>query len=189
MNSSTRKISCIILAGGEGKRAGGADKGLILYEGKPLIEHVIDSVKGQVDDIIISANRNTDLYKQYTVKVYIDESPGYCGPLAGIAACLSRCDHELILIVACDMPALPGNLVDRLVTGMRSNSISIATVGEHHQLAMLVQRDLVDSIQQQLDENQLKLIQWVKSVAFTPVSFDDTPGAFLNLNELSGSGR
>lgn len=187
--NNNRQVSCIILAGGEGKRAGGADKGLIPYQGKPLIEHVIDAVKNQVDDITISANRNIDIYKRYTSNIFIDDSPEYRGPLAGIAACLNYCNHELVLIVACDMPALPGSLVGRLVAEKKDNSVSIATVGEHHQLAMVVQRSLADSIRQQLDNNQLKLIQWVRSVAFTPVNFDDFPGAFLNLNVLTDTDR
>ena len=60
MNSNPKQFSCIILAGGEGKRAGGSDKGLLLYKEKPLIEHVINTIKFQVDDIVISANRNID---------------------------------------------------------------------------------------------------------------------------------
>ena len=179
------QFSCIILAGGLGKRAGGADKGLILYKNRPLIEHVIDAVSPQVDDIIISANRNTETYKKYTSSVITDESPEYRGPLAGIAACLPYCKHEHALIVACDTPALPANLVERLAADIHNNSIDIATVGGHHQLAMIVSKDLVDSIKQQLGKNQLKLIQWVKSVNYSPVSFDDNPEAFVNLNELA----
>ena len=80
-------ISCIILAGGEGKRVGGLDKGLVSYKNRPLIEHVIDNVHSQVDDIIISANRNIKKYNQYAAKVLNDSASDYRGPLAGIAAC------------------------------------------------------------------------------------------------------
>ncbi|MCK4675972.1 MAG: NTP transferase domain-containing protein, partial [Gammaproteobacteria bacterium] len=52
MNASTQKYSCIILAGGEGKRVDGQDKGLINYNKQPLIQHVIKQVKPQVDEII-----------------------------------------------------------------------------------------------------------------------------------------
>jgi len=185
MNSNSMQYSCIILAGGEGKRAGGSDKGLLPYKDRPLIEHVFNTIKIQVDDIIISANRNIDSYEQYTNKVINDFSDNYRGPLAGIAACLLHCKHELVLVVACDMPALPANLVDRLAAGIQNTSICIATVNKHHQLAMLVKRDLLESIQQQLNDNQLKLIQWVKSVSYATVSFDDIPDAFTNLNRLN----
>ena len=185
MNSSSIQFSCIILAGGEGKRAGGSDKGLLPYKDRALIEHVIDTVKFQVDDIIISANRNIDLYKQYTNKVINDFSDNYHGPLAGITACLPHCKHEIVLVVACDMPNLPDKLVDRLTENLQNNSICIATVKNHHQLAMIIRKNLFDSIQQHLDKNQLKLIQWVESVQYATVSFDDMPDAFTNLNHLN----
>lgn len=185
MSDISKNISCIILAGGEGKRVGGSDKGLILYKNKPLIEHVFDVIKLQVDDIIISANRNINAYAQYANHVIKDSSENYRGPLAGIAACITHCKHELVLVVACDMPALPANLVDRLSAGIQNKSICIATVDRHHQLAMLMKRNLIESIQQQLKNNQLKLIQWVESVPYNTISFDDIPRAFINLNSLS----
>ena len=77
-------ISCIILAGGEGKRVGGLDKGLVSYKNRPLIEHVIHTLQNQVDDIIISAIRNIKKYNQYTATVFNDSASDYRGPLAGI---------------------------------------------------------------------------------------------------------
>ena len=194
MDKSVTFVSCIILAGGRGKRAGGLDKGLLRYEkktgenktanNKPLIEHVIDTVKNQVDDIVISANRNIESYKLYSANVIGDSSEDYRGPLAGIAACLKHCKHELVLVVACDMPYLPNDLVTRLISEIQNNSISIATVDKHHQLALIIKSNLLDSAQQHLDNNQLKLIQWVESVPYNTVSFDDRPDAFVNLNHL-----
>jgi len=67
-------ISCIILAGGEGKRVDYSDKGLINFHNKPLVAHVIASIEGQVDDIVISANRNTDQYKLFSLTVISDLS-------------------------------------------------------------------------------------------------------------------
>ena len=184
MNNESTRVSCIILAGGQGKRVGGADKGLILYNNKPLIEHVFDAIKPQVDDIVISANRNIESYKSYSAKVTGDSTEGYQGPLAGIAACLKYCKHELVLVVACDMPNLPGNLVTRLISEINNNSFSIATVDNHHQLALIIKGNMIDSVQQRLKNKQLKLIRWVESFSYHMVSFDDMPDAFTNLNKL-----
>jgi molybdenum cofactor guanylyltransferase len=185
MSNNTHQFSCIILAGGEGKRANGMDKGLITYNDKPLIEYVIDAVSLQVDDIVISANRNIDSYQQYSDSVISDTSDYYRGPLAGIAASLPHCRHEVVLVVACDMPSLTDDLVARLAVDIDDKSICIASVGEHHQLAMVIKKDLLESIQQRLDNDRLKLIEWVESVPYSTVSFDDIPQAFTNLNELS----
>jgi molybdopterin-guanine dinucleotide biosynthesis protein A len=185
MNRTPDKISCIILAGGRGKRAGGADKGLITYKGKPLIRYVIDKMGLQTDEIIISANRNLDVYSQYTNKVISDSIDGYQGPLSGIASCLSHCKYERVLIVACDMPSLPDDLAARLNEKLQDNAISIATVNHHHQLALLIKNNLSDSIQSRVNNNQLKFIEWVESLSHATVNFDDEADAFRNLNIIT----
>jgi len=184
MVNEPTSLSCIILAGGRGSRAGGADKGLLPYKGKPLIEHVIESVSPQVDDIIISANRNIEQYHLYLNKVVRDNDDDYRGPLSGITSCLPHCSHELVLIVACDMPALPGDLVQRLLASIGNNAVCIATVDNQHQLALLIHKNLVDSLQQQLDKKQLSLISWVQSLPYATTSFDDATEKFANLNTL-----
>ena len=85
------------------------------------------------------------------------------------------------------MPNLPGNLVTHLISEIQNNSISIATVDRHHQLALIINSNMLDSVQQRLKNNQLKLIQWVESVPYNTVSFDDIPAAFVNLNHLNSS--
>lgn len=184
MNTTATQYSCIILAGGEGKRAGGLDKGLLVYENTPLIEHVINTVKPQVDDIVISANRNVEQYRQYGYQVVPDLTQGFQGPLAGIAAALACCKHDWVLVVACDMPRLPKNLVALLASRLQTESLAIASVHNHHQLAMLINKNLASSLKQQLDSNQLKLIRWIESLPHVIVPLDDLADAFLNLNKL-----
>jgi len=184
MNSSAKQVSCIILAGGEGRRVHGQDKGLVLFNDRPLIAHAIAAVNKQCDDIVISANRNIESYQQYADTVISDTSDSYRGPLAGIAACLPYCRHEHILVIACDMPALPAMLVERLAADADVYPVCIASVDDHHQLAMIIHHSLLPSIRQSLDNEQLKLITWVRSLPYTTVSFDDMPAAFANLNRL-----
>lgn len=184
MQNEATQLSCIILAGGRGTRAGGADKGLMPYKGRRLIEHVIEQVAPQVDDIIISANRNTGEYRRYSDKVIADNDDDYRGPLSGIISCLPHCSQELVLIVACDMPALPEDLVERLLATIDSNAICIATIDDQHQLALLIHKDLANSLQQHLDKEQLSLIRWVESLPYSTASFDGDTDKFANLNTL-----
>ena len=173
------QVSCIILAGGEGKRVGGVDKGLVTYKNTPLIEHVLTSIKPQVDEIIISANRNIDTYEKYGYKVISDTSDDYRGPLAGIAAALPYCTNEWVLVVPCDMPFLPGNIVEKL-SAEKKQSISIVESNSKMQLVFLLHTRLQASIQQSLDNNQLRLMQWVKSHQPAIINFSDD--AFKNFN-------
>jgi len=81
----------VILAGGLARRMNGQDKGLIEYQGKPLIEYILPDFLAQVDHCIISANRNIPQYQAYGYPVYTDEIGDYAGPLAGIATALRHC--------------------------------------------------------------------------------------------------
>lgn len=58
------KIFALILAGGQGSRMGGVDKGLVQWHNKALIDHVIEKIRPQVSHIAISANRNLESYAQ-----------------------------------------------------------------------------------------------------------------------------
>jgi len=199
MNTNATKPDCIILAGGEGKRMNGEDKGLVLYKNTPLIESVINKIKPQVDNIIVSANRNIEHYKKLGYPVVTDSTSNqennkniYQGPMAGIATALPLCKNEWVFIIACDMPLISDTIVSQLEnsldihnlqTGNRDNqtTIAIAEVNKKFQLAMLLNKNLLSSIQLSLKNDQLKLMQWVTSNNISPVSFS-TENEFRNIN-------
>ncbi|NOQ87768.1 MAG: molybdenum cofactor guanylyltransferase [Gammaproteobacteria bacterium] len=181
VTKTDKKISCIILAGGKGKRVGGVDKGLLEYKNKPLIAHIINTIAPQVDDIIISANRNIERYKNYAKKVISDESAEYLGPLAGIDAALPHCGHDWVLVVACDTPFLPADIIDKFLLKQTDSNLYIAESGNKLQLVLLLHKTLHDSIKHSLHEGQLRLMQWVKSQQPETVNFQDST-AFKNFN-------
>ena len=76
---SKKEISVVILAGGQGSRMGGKDKGLIKFRKLPLIAHVVNIVKPKVNRILISANRSLDEYSEYG-EVISDDLTGFQGP-------------------------------------------------------------------------------------------------------------
>lgn len=76
-------ISCIILSGGRATRMGGVDKGLVSLQQKPLIQHVIERLTPQVDEILINANREFEQYQTFGLPVLQDSHEKFIGPLAG----------------------------------------------------------------------------------------------------------
>ncbi len=110
MISPAEKFSAIILAGGKGRRVNGQDKGLIEYNNKTLIKHVIDAVTPLSHEIVISANRNIAAYEDYGYPVITDADDDYRGPLAGIAAALQHCSNNYVFITPCDMPLLTSDV-------------------------------------------------------------------------------
>ena len=88
-------ISAIILSGGRATRMNGVDKGLVLLQNKPLIAHVIERLKPQVDEIFINANREIATYEAFGLPVLQDENAEFIGPLAGFSLGLQHAKHEL----------------------------------------------------------------------------------------------
>lgn len=181
MSESSERFSCIILAGGEGKRVGGVDKGLIEYQNKPLVEHVINAVNPQVNELVISANRNTTRYKNYSNKVISDDSQHYLGPLAGINAALPHCTHDRILVVPCDTPFLPGDIISQFLSTRNDARLYIAEANNKLQPVMLIHKTLHNSLSHSLENNELRLMFWVKSQRPEIIKFPDAT-AFKSFN-------
>lgn len=77
-------ITGVVLAGGKARRMGGADKGLLELDGKPLWRHVADTLALQVETVVVNANRHRDIYQQSGLKVIPDSLADFPGPLAGM---------------------------------------------------------------------------------------------------------
>lgn len=175
------KTSCIILAGGKGERMDGDDKGLKLYRSKRLIEHVIDRIAPQVDEIIISANRNLAEYSKLGCTVIHDKNKSFDGPLAGIASALPHCRHQWVLIIPCDMPDLPDDLVASLLQHINTAPLIAVRSNDKLQLIFLMHISLVTSINEFLADNQRTVMRWVDAIGSHIVDMDNE-NYFHNIN-------
>ncbi len=174
----------MILAGGQGIRLGGIDKGLTPYRGRPLIEWVIQAIQPQVEELLINANRNLDRYATYGVRVIPDMTKEFLGPLAGLQAGLQSAAHEWVLTIPCDTPALPENLVDRLKPRALQPNVEIvvaATAGGWHPTIALYRKSLAQDLGRFIAQGERRVKDWIRSRAHEVVSFD-SPAAFANLN-------
>ena len=175
------KVSAVILAGGRATRMGGSDKGLVEFNGCALIEHVIERIAPQVDDVIISANRNLDRYANYGYRVVVDSIEGFAGPLAGLAAGIRATQSEQVLCVACDMPELPEDLVPRLRAALGAHDAAVAATSEGLQAVVaLYRRNVLPRLETWLAEGNRKVGSWLDSLDYAKVMFDEQ--AFVNLN-------
>jgi molybdopterin-guanine dinucleotide biosynthesis protein A len=66
-------VSAIILAGGQANRMGGAGKGLVRLQNKPLVQHVIERLAPQVDEVLINANLEIEQYTAFDLPILKDE--------------------------------------------------------------------------------------------------------------------
>ncbi|VAW59368.1 Molybdopterin-guanine dinucleotide biosynthesis protein MobA [hydrothermal vent metagenome] len=130
-------ITWLILAGGRGQRMNGIDKGLMHWQQKPMIEHVINHLNAPPEKIIISANRNLTEYKHYAQKVISDPLDNFQGPLAGILCAMQTCATPYLLCVPCDSPSPPQNMLENLWECMQSQNRTSAICHDGERLQPL----------------------------------------------------
>jgi molybdopterin-guanine dinucleotide biosynthesis protein A len=106
--------SILLLAGGRGQRMGGQDKGLLQWQGEPLIAHLHRKTRALTDDLIISCNRNPQQYAPYADRLVHDDEGDFPGPLAGIRAGLKAARHAQLMILPCDVPRIDAALLQSM---------------------------------------------------------------------------
>lgn len=180
-------ISALILSGGRATRMNGVDKGLVHLQQKPLIQHVIERLTSQADEILINANREFPTYKAFGYCVLQDEVEDFPGPLAGFSLGLQHAKHKYLLTVPCDSPLLPLNLATRLLTALIENNADIAVAvsdGKTHPVFSLCKRTLLPSLTEYLQQGERRVSAWQKIQHYIEVDFSDCHEAFTNLNTL-----
>ena len=187
-------IHGIILAGGKASRMNGVDKGLQLLHSRPLVEHVLERLAPQVKTITISANRNISEYEKFQHDVIPDQATYYQGPMAGIATAMSHIRKtaaidDWVILSPCDTPMLATNLVQRLTAGVtlphQQHSALLPFDGKHRQtLFSILPLQLTDSIQDAVNENRLKVTDWLMSTQPLIKDLSDIADSFTNINTL-----
>jgi molybdopterin-guanine dinucleotide biosynthesis protein A len=178
-------VTGVILAGGQGSRMGGVDKGLQLFRGKPMAAHAVERLAPQVDELLINANRNPEAYARFGHRVIADEIEGFAGPLAGFERGLAHASGDLVVTVPCDSPFLPADLVARLHAGLEAAGadLAVAKTGDQaHPVFSLMKRGVHESLRQFLSSGQRKIDKWYAALDVVEVPFDDEAEAFLNIN-------
>jgi molybdopterin-guanine dinucleotide biosynthesis protein A len=180
----TARVAAVVLAGGQGRRMGGVDKGLIEYRGRPLIEWSLAALAPQVDELVVSANRNLETYAAYGYRVLPDTLPDYPGPLAGVLAAFDGVKADWLLVAPCDTPHLPADLAARLLAAARQANAVLAVAQDAarvHHSCFVVRTDQRDNLAAYLARGERAVRHWQTGLASTTVHFD--AACFANVNQ------
>ena len=160
-------VTGIILAGGAGRRMGGADKGWLDWQGKPLIEQAIAILHGDCTDIVISANRNMDRYAQWGYRVVSDLQADFQGPLMGLAAGMHAATQAWVASIPVDSPCLPQDIVRRMWRAKGGHDLVVVRSADHwHAVICLCRRDLLVDLQRYLDGGGRRAQGWFRDLSF-----------------------
>lgn len=185
MNSVTVKITGVILAGGQGRRMGGVDKGLRVLRGRPMVQWVIERFAPQVDEVLVNANQNLGTYAGFGYRVIPDRIGGFAGPLAGLQRGLVEARHDLVATVPCDSPFLPHDLIARLYSAVAQHGAEVAvakTGNQPHPVFCLCRKRVLPGLTAFLAGGGRKIDAWYATLQVAEVPFDDEAAAFSNIN-------
>ena len=197
-------ISAMILAGGRGARMGGADKGLQNFNGTPLALHCLLRLQmqsgGPMAQAMVNANRNLAAYESFGIAVWPDVVGDFAGPLAGFLTGLERCETPLLMVLPCDSPLFPLDLVERLAVAMHREDADIAMVSapetdstghtamRPQPVFSLMRIELMESLSDFIQQGGRKIdaLTALHKTVLVPFNLPhDDPRAFANANTLA----
>ncbi len=165
----------VILAGGQARRMGGRDKGLLRLGGVAMIEHLAARLSPQLDHLALSANGDPQRFAWLGLPVLADAEPGF-GPLAGIARGLAWAQGrgcDALLTVPCDTPFVPDNLLARLCP---APAVAMSGKRLHHAVA-LWPIDCGGRLRTYLRVSERRSIRdFARTLAIRPIDFDAEEG-------------
>ncbi|MEM1102352.1 MAG: molybdenum cofactor guanylyltransferase MobA [Pseudomonadota bacterium] len=180
----------VILAGGQARRMGGGDKGLLKLGDGCLLDHVIDRIEGQVAGLAINANGNARRFDGFGLPVLADSIPGFPGPLAGVLAGLDwahKAGAHHVVSVAADTPFFPRDLVARLERAAKRTNTPIALAATQeggrttrHPTFGYWPVSLREDLRRALNAGLRKVVLWTDAKGAATAAFDDD--AFFNIN-------
>jgi len=180
---NNENITAVILAGGRGQRMRGQNKGLLPLRGQSLVSHVLTRLRPQIGEIIISANDGLDEYEQLGCDVVTDKITGYAGPLTGMYSAMTEINTEWLITTPCDIPMLPADYVNRMVSSIDTGKAYVAHNGDRQQSGCcLLHRSLQPELLNELNAGNYAVYEFLQKHDAIEVDFSDVKDNFANIN-------
>ena len=183
LNDDHETATAIVLAGGKSTRMG-ADKSLLPFMGKPLIEHVCMQLRPHFEEVIIAGGELRRL-AFLNARIIPDQVPGQ-GPLRGIASALTASRHDLNFVIACDIPWVNIALLRKLLREAHDCDcvVPITSEGHHEPLFSVYRKSALPSMMRALDEGERRIISAFRYCLAKTVSISEEE-SIKNINTLS----
>jgi molybdopterin-guanine dinucleotide biosynthesis protein A len=143
---------------------GGADKGLLDWQGRPLIAWLHELVRPLTDDLLISCNRNAERYAPFADRLVSDDEADFQGPLAGIRTGLRSARQENVLILPCDAPQLDRPLLEALLNLAGERAVVVRQGEFLEPLFSVIPRALHADLEQAWQAGERSPQRWLRSL-------------------------
>ncbi|PAV14141.1 molybdenum cofactor guanylyltransferase [Methanosarcina spelaei] len=193
--------SAIVLAGGRGRRMGSVEKVLLEFEGKTILERLLESLFRVVDEVIISfRGKNQEEKFRPVLEKFSAHEIRFCfdtledaGPLEGIRAGLFESRGEYSFVCAGDMPFVNSRVVDLLFEKASGHDAALPKWedGKFEPLHAVYSKKMIPEIEKAFERGKRSVLTPVlemKDVVFVEVSeireIDTELRTFANINTV-----
>lgn len=177
-------VAVVVLAGGKGSRIGGG-KPLRRVAGERMIDRALRAA-GTWSDLVAVAVRDA-VQVQWVNAPVIEDEPNIGGPFAGLASAVRlgvEANREFVLTIPADMPFLPDDLLERLLSAISDSGCAIASSGGHlHPVCGLWRTSAAGDISNYLAGQRRSLKGFASLIGFSEVEWPCDPfDPFFNIN-------
>lgn len=178
-----------VLAGGESRRMG-RDKALLPWRGTTLLDHALERLTACCREVRILCGPRLR-YQDRGVPVHVDGWHG-AGPLAGLAAGLAVLGSDPGLFLAVDLPAVPVELLARLLEWADGHDAAVpVAAGGPQPLCAVYRASCLPAVERRLASGDFKMTSFWPDVRVRQVTeeelaaFGPAADVFRNINEPS----
>ena len=177
---SGKPLGAIVLAGGDSRRMK-ENKAFLPVHGKPLIQHILEQMKGLFEEVLISSSR-PDEFDHLGYPTVIDERPGE-GPMAAIQSALKAARFEKNFVIACDIPDINLDFLGKLVESAAIYEIvvPVSSNNKYEPLFAVYSRSIIPQIEELLTKGERSLVPLFK-ICRTQFTHLGPNNWFMNLN-------
>lgn len=160
----------------------GRDKGLVSLNEEPMILYVLREL--EILKIPTKIIANNAAYKKFKLPVYNDVVPEK-GPMGGLLTAMENTGAEMVLLIACDMPFITANAIERLLKNADKEQI-IASLSNQkiNPLFSVYPVILKEKIKKSIAEGKLKMTDFIlkNQHLLLPFEYEQSGKIFRNIN-------
>lgn len=177
------KLTAFILCGGKSSRMQ-SEKGLVLFQNKPFIEHIIKAVSRITENIkLITNNKEYDYLTFQKIPDIITDK----GPLGGIYTALINSETEFNLILSCDIPLISTELLSELISKKNEEAeiTVLASESRMHPLIGIYAKKVLPVIKSAIDNDDLKMMNLIAKIPHQIITIEESENFHLtNINSV-----
>ena len=178
--------TAVVLAGGKSSRMG-RPKSLLLFDGEPLIVHIVRALKQMFAETVVVAAPDQELPDLPVVLVR--DEVAYQGPVGGIYYGLKAASGDFCFVTSCDVPFLNPALISHLTSEILNHDVVVPFWEDRFQpLHAAYRTSVLPLLKEQLDRGELRPVYLFDKVRTRKIGedeirrFDPEGLSFFNMN-------